>query len=226
MMREFDIGYPHSKSPRPIKKGSRVNIHNKIIAWEQGQSFYDGPRSSGYGGFTYDGRWKKILPTIIKEYDLDNNSAVLEVGSKKGFFLHDLKQALPGIKVRGLEMSSYPIENTMESVKEFVQIGEYDSLPFRDNEFDFVLAFACVYILNLKGVIDCLSEIQRIGKGKSYITVGAYRTEEEKNLFLEWTLLGTTVLHVDEWLQVFEAAGYTGDYYFTTASSLNLLRES
>jgi hypothetical protein len=73
--------------------------------------------------------------------------------------------------------------------------------------------------------MDCLREIQRVGKGKSYITVGAYNTEEEKDLFLEWTLLGTAVLHVDEWLEVFKEAGYTGDYYFTTASSLNLVRE-
>jgi len=224
-MKEYDIGYPHSQSPRPIKKGSRVNIRNKIIAWEQGQEFYDGSRTSGYGGFSYDGRWSKIVPTIIEEYGLDNDSAVLEVGSKKGFFLHDIKQALPGIKVRGLEMSQYPLDNTMEPVREFVQLGEYDRLPFEDNEFDFVLAFACVYILNLPGVINCLREIQRVGKGKSYITIGAYRTEEEKELFQEWTLLGTTVLHVDEWLEVFKEAGYTGDYYFTTASSLNLVRE-
>ena len=225
-MRAFDIGYPHSQSPRPIKKGNRVNIRNKIIAWEQGKEFYDGDRSRGYGGFSYDGRWSKIIPKIIEEYGLSENSSVLEVGSKKGFFLHDLKQALPKIKVRGLEMSSYPIDNTIEPVRQFVKLGEYDRLPFKNNEFDFVMAFASVYILNLKGVMDCLREIQRVGKGKSYISVGAYNTEEERDLFLEWTLLGTTVLHVDEWLEVFEAVGYTGDYYFTTASSLNLVRES
>ena len=225
-MREFDVGYPHSQSPRPIKKGNRANIRNKIIAWEQGKEFYDGNRSSGYGGFSYDGRWSKIMPKIIEEYGLSEGSSVLEIGSKKGFFLYDLKQALPEIKVRGQEMSSYLIDNTMEPVQEFVQLGGYDLLPFKNNEFDFVMAFGCVYILNLKGVMDCLREIQRVGKGKSYITVGAYRTEEEKDLFLEWTLLGTTILHVDEWLEVFEAVGYTGDYCFTTASSLNLVRES
>ena len=43
---------------------------------------------------------------------------------------------------------------------------------------------------------------------------------EEKELFLEWTLLGTTVLHEDEWLEVFKETGYTGDYFFTSAKSL------
>ena len=40
-----------------------------------------------------------------------------------------------------------------------------------------------------------------------------------------WTLLGTTNLHVDEWLELFKVTGYTGDYFFTTAESLNLVKE-
>ena len=52
----------------------------------------------------------------------------------------------------------------------------------------------------------------------------AYQTKEEKELFLEWTLLGTTVLHEDEWLEVFKETGYTGDYFFTSAKSLHLVR--
>ena len=77
-------------------------------------------------------------------------------------------------------------------------------------------------MLNLGDVVKTLREIQRVGKGRSYITCGAYRTPEEREVFARWTLLGTTVLHVDEWRELFDYAGYTGDYYFTTASSLNL----
>ena len=100
-MREFDIGYPHSKSKRVIKEDSR-SIKNKIIAWNLGEEYYDGRRENGYGGFYYDGRWATIMPSIIKEYKLTHNSTVLDFGCKKGFFLHDLKQALPGIKVKGV----------------------------------------------------------------------------------------------------------------------------
>ena len=37
-------------------------------------------------------------------------------------------------------------------------------------------------------------------------------------------LVGTTILHEDEWLEVFKETGYTGDYFFSTAKSLGLVR--
>jgi hypothetical protein len=222
-MKEFNIGYPHSQTPRVLLEGART-IQNKIAAWGLDQEYYDGARDSGYGGFRYDGRWAKIVPNIIKEYGLNAQSAVLDIGSKKGFFMHDLKEALPRIKLKGVENHPYPIEQAMESVKDDMILCPYEKLPFKDNEFDFVLAFAAIYMLNFGDVLSALREIQRVGKGKSYVTLGAYRTKEEKELFLEWTLLGTTVLHEDEWLEVFKETGYTGDYFFTSARSLNLVR--
>lgn len=222
-MREFDIGYPHSKVKRIIKEGSR-SVKNKIIAWELGREYYDGSRENGYGGFRYDGRWAEIMPDIIKRYGLTSNSSVLDVGSKKGFFLHDLKQALPGIRIKGVENHFYPIEETMDSVKEEIKFCSYEKLPFEDKSFDFVMAFASIYMLNFGGVLNALREIQRVSGGNSYVTLGAYNTKEEKELFLEWTLLGTTILRKDEWLEVFRETGYTGDYFFTSAESLNLVR--
>jgi SAM-dependent methyltransferase len=222
-MREFDIGYPHAKVKRIIKEGSRA-IKNKITAWELGREYYDGSRENGYGGFRYDGRWSKILPDIIKGYGLTEDSSVLDVGSKKGFFLHDLKQALPGIRIKGVENHSYPIEETMDSVKENIIFCPYEKLPFKDKSFDFVMAFASIYMLNFGGVLNALREIQRVSGGNSYVTLGAYNTKEEKELFLEWTLLGTTILRKDEWLEVFKETGYTGDYFFTSAESLHLVR--
>ena len=222
-MMEFDIGYPHSGVTRIVTPGNRT-IKSKIAAWKLGQEYYDGDRGNGYGGYEYDGRWAKMMPAIIDRYKLNNNSAVLDVGCKKGFFMHDLKQALPESKVKGVENHPYPIENAMESVKDDIILCPYEKLPFKDNEFDFVMGFASVYMLSLGGVLNALREIQRVGKGKGYITLGAYRTKEEKDLFLEWTLIGTTVLHVDEWLEVFKETGYTGDYFFSSAESLNLVR--
>ena len=70
-----------------------------------------------------------------------------------------------------------------------------------------------------------MREIQRVGNGKSYTTLGAYHAEEEKELFSMWTLLGTTNLHVDEWREVYRVTGYIGDYYFTTDKSLHLIKE-
>jgi len=223
-MRHFDINYPHSNVKRIVERGNRT-IKNQITAWNLDKEYYDGDRANGYGGFKYDGRWAKIIPAIIEEYGLTNNSSVLDIGCKKGFFLNDLKNALPEIKVRGVENHSYPIECAMEDVKEDIILSPYQKLPFNEGEFDFILAFASIYMLNLGDLVQALKEIQRVGKGKSYVTLGAYREPEEKDLFLDWTLLGTTVLHEDEWIEVLNHVGYTGDYYFTSAKTLHLVRK-
>ncbi len=222
-MREIDIGYPHSSVPRVLKKGFRT-IRNRMIAFGLDEAYYDGERENGYGGFRYDGRWARIVPGLIERYGLTSDSAVLDVGCKKGFFLHDLKEALPGIRVRGVENHPYPLEHAMASVKGDLILAPYEALPFADGEFDFVMAYAAIYMLNLRGVMQALREIQRVGKGQSFVTLGAYHHREERELLEDWTLLGTTILHVDEWMEVFEETGYTGDYAFTTASSLNLVR--
>jgi SAM-dependent methyltransferase len=219
-MAEFDVGYFDPSVRRVI--GPRTFRH-RLLAWELGKDLYDGARETGYGGFRYDGRWKKLIPNLVARYGLTEESAVLDVGCKKGFFLHDMKEIFPGIKVRGIENHPYAIDHAMDSVKGDIVLGDFESLPFDDGEFDFIMAFSSIYMLNIKGVVQSLREIQRVGKGKSFITCGAYRSDKERALFEKWTLLGTTMLHVDEWLELFDYAGYTGDYYFTTAGSLNLV---
>ena len=216
----FDIGYFNHNIRRQVPKRT---LSNKIAAWRLDEAYYDGNREDGYGGFSYDGRWKLLIPKLVERYGLSGNSKVLEIGCKKGFFLHDLKEAVPGILVKGVENHPYPIKLAMETVKGDMGVCPYQDLPFEDNAFDFVIAFSSVYMLSLGDVIRALQEIERVSRGTSYVTLGAYRTPEEKDIFLDWTLIGTTILHVDEWLQLFEEVGYSGDYYFTTAQSLNLV---
>ena len=224
-MVEWYLEYPHSSVKRNLGKGFQRTFENRLVAWHLNQDYYDGKRENGYGGFKYDGRWKNAINSLAKRYGIDNNSSVLEVGCKKGFFLHDLKNAFHDIRINGIENHPYPIENGMVSVRDKMMIADYQNLPFKDGEFDFVFSFAAIYMLHLGAVISALKEIQRVGKGKSYVTVGAYYNQEDLALFREWTLIGTTILHVDDWTKVFNEAGYTGDYGFTTAKSLNLTRE-
>ena len=214
----FDIGYFNPNTERKVAKRT---LANKLAAWRLDEEYYDGARENGYGGFAYDGRWKTIIPRLIERYGLTPESRVLEVGCKKGFFLHDLKEMLPGITVKGVENHPYPIEHGMESVRSNMILAPYQDLPFEDGSFDFVLAFSSVYMLHLGDTAQALREISRVGR-QSYVTLGAYRTPADRDLFLDWTLIGTTILHTDEWLELFEAVGYRGDYYFTTAESLNL----
>jgi ubiquinone/menaquinone biosynthesis C-methylase UbiE len=225
-MREFSIldGYPQPQA-RVVGPHMRT-IKNKIIASYRDERYYDGDRNNGYGGYKYDGRWKSIVDVIMQEYGLDQNSSLLQMGCEKGFLLHDFHEKYPQMKLHGYEMSPYAIENAMPSIKDQILLGTFEKLPFADDTFDFVIAIGVIYTLTLRDCISCLKEIQRIGKGKSFITAGAYHDERGKRLFKDyWSVLGSTVLHVDEWLEVFKEANYTGDYAFTTAEKLNLVEE-
>ena len=64
--------------------------------------------------------------------------------------------------------------------------------------------------------------MQRVGK-KNYVVVASYDNEKEKEAFLNWTVIGTTVLSKNEWLKLFKFIGYKGDYYFSTAKTLGLI---
>ena len=86
----FDPGYFNNKVSRKKVSLNRTVI-NKFNAWQLDAKYYDGKRDDGYGGFKYDGRWATIMPTIIERYGLTNDSTVLDLGCKKGFFMHDLK---------------------------------------------------------------------------------------------------------------------------------------
>ena len=193
-----------------------------MIAFGLGREYYDGSRENGYGGYSYDGRWKRLLPAIMSRYGLADGASILDIGCKKGFLMHDFRELLPNARILGVENHSYPIEAGLDDTRGSMLLSPYENLPFPDASFDFAIAFSSIYMLNLQGVMKSLSEIERVSPGRAFVTLGAYRTVEERELFQAWTLLGTTILHVDEWKEVFAYTGYTGDYFFTTASALNL----
>jgi hypothetical protein len=89
------------------------------------------------------------------------------------------------------------------------------------NPFDFALALGLVYTLTLSDAMNCIRMLQRIAH-QAFITLAAYDTEEDLRLFRKWTLLGTTILKRDEWIEVLKHCGYTGDYWFITADYLRL----
>lgn len=223
-MRQFDAlrGYPKPAQPRLVGPKLRT-IRHKIAASYRGREYYHGDRNTGHGGLRYDGRWLPIAQNMCREYGLNGQSAVLHMGCEMGFLLHEFLQIFPEMKVRGTDLADYAIEHALPSVKPLIRKSPYLPIPFADAEFDLVIAVGPIYELNLPDAIQCLKEIQRVGKGKSFITLGAYETEEDLALFRHWSLLGTTILREDEWITVLEHAGYTGDYKFNTAESLHLV---
>ena len=223
-MREFNLlgEYPSPEKPRYVGSNLRT-INHRIVATYRDKNFFDGDRNFGYGGFKYDGRWKKVADKLCDEYKLDNNSSFLQLGCEKGFLLKDLRSKYANIRITGLETSNYAISNSMNEIKNDVKFCDnYLKLNYKDNEFDFVMALGVVYTHSLGDAIKCLKEIQRVGKGKSFITLASYEDKNDYWLFKQWSLLGTTILLKSEWRELLGHVNYSGDYFFTNAATLIL----
>jgi ubiquinone/menaquinone biosynthesis C-methylase UbiE len=188
---------------------------SRTIARKFGFDYFDGDRNHGYGGYTYQERfWKPVIPDLVVHFHLDEKSRVLDVGCAKGFFLHDLQLALPGIEIAGIDISSYAIENAIETVKSKVAVGDARKLQFEDNSFDLVMSINTIHNLDREYCAMALQEIQRVSSGKSFVTVDAYRNEIEKERMEAWNLTALTMMSVDEWKKFFAEVGYDGDYYW------------
>lgn len=216
MGKEIDLLVNYPKTKRNVKeRGAQKTEEDRRIARQFGKDFFDGDRKHGYGGFSYQSRfWQPVIPTFQEYWNLNKDSSVLDVGSGKGFMLYDMRELIPGITVKGVDISEYAIEHTKEEVKPFVQVANAIELPFEDNSFDVVIAINTIHNLEREECGKALQEIERVSRGKSYITVDAYRTDEEKEAMFDWNLTAKTIMHVDEWIAFFDEVGYTGDYYW------------
>ncbi len=213
---EIDLLVNYPKTKRNVQeRGSTKTEEDRAIARKFGKEFFDGERRHGYGGFSYHPRfWQPVIPTFQKVYQLSLSSSVLDVGCAKGFMLYDFREVIPGISVKGVDVSEYAVQQGKEEVKHFLQVADVRKLPFTDRSFDLVISINTIHNLEVGDLKRALREIERVSRGKSFITVDAYRTEEEKELMFAWNLTAKTILHVEEWKDLFEEVGYTGDYYW------------
>lgn len=187
------------------------------LAKEFGMDFFDGDRKCGYGGYKYDGRWKAVVERMMKYYHMPEDAAILDIGCGKGFLLHDFKELMPRCEVAGLDISDYAVTHAMPPVKPYLKIGSADVLPYPDKSFDLVLSINSIHNLPLERVIASLKEIERVSRGHSYITVDAWRNEQERVNLMKWVLTAETYMHVDDWKKLFAEVGYTGDYWWFIA---------
>lgn len=216
MGKEIDLLINYPKAKRNVEaRGEEKTEADRALARQFGQAFFDGDRSHGYGGFSYNSRfWSPVVPTFKEYFSLTSNSSLLDVGCAKGFMLHDIAQAIPSITLKGIDVSHYAIENTIENMKKNVQVADARELPFEDNSFDVVISVNSVHNLAEDDLAKALLEIERVSKGKSFITVDAYRSEEEKERMMAWNLTAKTIMSVDDWVSFFNKVGYSGDYYW------------
>ena len=216
MGKEIDllINYPKTKRDTSAR-ASEKNDEVRSIARKFDIEFFDSDRKYGYGGFSYNKKfWSPVVPTFQKYWGLKLSNSVLDVGCAKGFMIYDFLQQIPGLKIRGIDISNYAIENAKQEVKERVSVANANNLPFENDTFDYVISINTIHNLELNECKKALREIQRVSRISSFITVDAYTNESEKLKMFEWNLTAKTILSVVEWKNVFKEVGYTGDYYW------------
>lgn len=206
--------YPRSK--RNIeKRTSAQSAENIRIAREYGREYFDGARDTGYGGYRYDGRWVPIAEDIVRHFGLKAGDRVLDVGCAKGFLVKDLLKVCPGLEVFGLDISEYAVMHCETEVVGRLHLGDCIRLPFPDKSFTAVIAINVVHNLERPDCITAVREIERLAPGRGYIQVDSYRTAREHEIFMSWVLTAKTHYDPSGWRQLFEEAGYSGDYYWT-----------
>lgn len=217
-MAEINLLRRYPRSKRNVQRRSHAKTEEHIrISREYGEAYFDGPREYGYGGYRYDGRWVAIAEDMVEHWGLKPGMRVLDLGCAKGFLVKDFMIALPGLEAFGLDISEYALLNCEPEVVGRLHLGDiHNPLPFPDHSFDAVICLNTLHNLKRPDLIRALQEIERVTKdSKAYIQVDSYRNEEERELFEDWVLTAYTHHYPDDWKQLFDEAGYKGDYYWT-----------
>lgn len=215
MNKEINLLSSLPKSKRDIKKRAGSKDDEVILISRQfGKEYFDGDRKYGYGGYHYDGRWIPVAKDIIKFFGLTNNSRILDIGCAKGFLLHDLLLELPDAYVRGIDVSSYAINNSHPAINKFLKFGTAYKLPYKEKSFDLVISINTLHNLPRPKLIQALREIEDVSMGSSYVVVDSYLNKEQKDLFESWVLTAKTHGYPHQWREIFREAGYTGYYGF------------
>ena len=205
----------HSRTKRDylerVRRGDKAEC--AAVAKKFDRDYWDGDRRYGYGGFSYDGRWATMAKELIDHYGLKSGDRVLDVGCGKAFLLFEMQKLVPGLEVRGLDLSTYALTHAKEEMRPFLDQGLAQQLPYGDGSFELVISITTLHNLYLFDLQAALREIERVGKA-AYIVVESYRNEEEKANLLHWQLTCESFFTPAEWEYIFTTSGYRGDHGF------------
>ena len=208
--------YPVTKRDLKAAAVQRTD-HERSIARKFGKDFFDGERKYGYGGYNYNPKyWTQVVKDFVDFYKLEDDAKILDVGCGKGFMLYDFKVNFPKLKLYGIDISEYAIENGVQEVKSNLKVASCDDIPFPDQTFDLVISINTIHNLELDGCAKSLKEICRVSKKNKFIIVDAYQNDEEKERMYAWNLTAKTIMHRNEWKEFFKKNNYDGDFFWFT----------
>ena len=203
---------PKTKRNVTARKTAKTQEHIRI-AKEFGEMYFDGPREYGYGGYTYDGRWRPVAQDIVDHFDLRPGSKVLDIGAAKGFLVKDLLEL--GIDAYGIDISEYALLNAEPEAIGRLHLGTADRLPFPDGSFDAVLAINILHNLERPRLKIALHEMTRLAGSKCFLQVDSYHTDQQRETFESWVLTAEFYGKPEVWVALFEEVGYQGDWDWT-----------
>ena len=216
MGKEIDLLIKYPKAKRDLTKRLETKTEEvRLVARKFDKEFFDGERKFGYGGFSYNPMyWLEVVKDFCDYYHLNKGSKILDVGCAKGFMLYDFHKLNLNLDLYGIDISKYAIDNCVPEVKDKLQVANATKLPFEDNFFDLVISINTIHNLDKVECATALKEISRVSKKNAFLTVDAYRNNEEKQRMDAWNLTAKTIMSVDEWIKFFEENQYKGDYFW------------
>ena len=216
MGNEIDLLAKYPKAKRDLTQRLESKTEEvRSVARKFDKDFFDGERKFGYGGFSYNSRyWSEVVKDFSNYYNLNDESKILDVGCAKGFMLYDFYKLNPNLDLHGIDISKYAIDNSVPEIKNKLQVANATKLPYEDNFFDLVIAINTIHNLDKAECATALQEISRVSKKNAFLTVDAYRNNEEKQRMDAWNLTAKTIMSVDDWIKFFEKNQYKGDYFW------------
>ena len=210
------VSFRHLKTKRNyLERMNNDKVKCMKISKKYGKEYWDGNRKYGYGGYKYiPGYYTYLAKKLIKDYSLNKESKILDIGCGKGFLIFELSKLLKSKNIYGCDISKYAIKNSKKEVKK--NIFYHDArkkFKFKTSEFDFVFSNTTLHNFKLPDLFNSLKEIERIAK-KKYICVESYRNNQEQFGVQCWALTAETIMDKKAWIWLFKMANFSGDYEF------------
>jgi ubiquinone/menaquinone biosynthesis C-methylase UbiE len=206
-------------------------------AKEYERDYWDGDRRFGYGGYGFrPGYWKPVAEALVKEYNLTNESKVLDVGCGKAFLLWELHQLLPEAALYGFDISQHGLASVQPEIKPMVWSARAENVPYTNNAnadvaykliaiiqeasvfpdkyFDLVFSNTTLHNLKIFDLEKAVKEISRIAK-RAFICVESFRNDEELFNVECWALTCQAFFSPEEWVYLYKKFGGENiDYEF------------